>query len=294
MIFNFGSINIDHVYRVADMPQPGETITAISHEKFLGGKGINQSIAIAKAGGEVTHIGAVGTDGDWALEQIKSFDVATNHIMQLDNFTGHAIIYVDDNGENQIVISGGTNQQLTLEQIEKSLHNANPDSDWVLLQNETNLAEEIVTLAKSKGLRIAYAAAPFVAEVTIKLIDKIDLLAVNEVEASSIAKSLSTSISEIPVKQTLITKGSHGCELILKNNSYTQSAFEVTAVDTTGAGDTFLGSFLARITDGESSEEALRYASAASAIQVTRNGAAPAIPHKNEVIKFLDSQAENG
>ncbi|MEL7430257.1 MAG: PfkB family carbohydrate kinase, partial [Pseudomonadota bacterium] len=144
MIINAGSINIDHVYRVKALPIPGETVTSKDYRRFLGGKGVNQSIAIARSGGEVVHIGAVGTDGDWALEQIAGFGVMTQHIARLDCATGHAIITVDDNGENQIIIEGGANRQLTSTLIEAALAAATPDRDWVLLQNETNMTTEIV------------------------------------------------------------------------------------------------------------------------------------------------------
>lgn len=288
MILNFGSINIDHVYRVENLPRAGETLLSKSYDKFLGGKGINQSIAIAKAGGEVQHIGLVGNDGDWALQQIEMLGVDTETIERIKGSTGHAIITVDDEAENQIVIESGTNQHYTIVMITTALEKANPETDWVLLQNETNLTSEIAKSAKERGFKVAYAAAPFIAKTTVALLPFVDLLAVNEGEAAALSKYLGVTLDEIPVRQLLITMGASGSELREANGEKTScSAFRVDAVDTTGAGDTFLGSFLAQLSQGQSSETSLRYASAASAIQVTREGAATAIPVKQDVDMFL-------
>ncbi len=288
MIFNFGSINIDHVYRVSSLPAAGETITAKSYNKYLGGKGINQSIAIARAGGQVVHVGAVGDDGGWAIHEIESFGVGAESIAVLDCATGHAIICVDDSAENQIVIEGGANQQLQQSAIDQVLSQANPETDWVLLQNETNLADYIVSVAAGFGIRIAYAAAPFVAETTINLLPRIQLLMLNEGEADALAKTLAVKETEIPVAELLITRGADGAELLVGGQIYEQSIFPVQAVDTTGAGDTFTGSFLAKYADGESIETSLEYAAAASALQVTRAGAASAIPEASEVLELLN------
>ena len=287
MIFNFGSINIDHVYRLSELPKPGETCIAKSYEKFLGGKGVNQSVAISKAQGELSHVGAVGRDGQWALDQIESLGVGTSQIATIDQSTGHAIIYVDDASENQIVIESGANQHLAENVVDTVLESANPDQDFVLLQNETNLADYIVTASKSLGLKTIYAAAPFVAEITIGLIDKIDLLAVNEGEAQALAEALKVEPSSLPVPQVLITKGSAGAEFHSNGEMIWQDAIKVDAIDSTGAGDAFLGSFLARYSLGDSIQSSLAYASVASAIQVTREGAAVAIPDYGEVLQFL-------
>ncbi len=292
MILNFGSINIDNVYWVSELPASGETCIAQSHAKFLGGKGINQSIAISKAKGELVHVGAVGPDGQWAINQIESLGVKTDHISILDHPTGHAMICVDDHGENQIVVASGTNRMLAKSEIDKVLESADPKRDWVLLQNETNLADHIVSQSKSIGFQVAYAAAPFVAEVTLALIDQIDLLAVNEGEAQALAQVLCVEPSSLPSPKLLITKGSSGAEFHAGGKMIWQNAFQVEAVDSTGAGDTFLGSFLARFSQGETSQEALRYAAAASAIQVTRPGAAVAIPEYDEVHGFLKAQEQ--
>ena len=288
MIFNFGSINVDHVYRVASMPLPGETIPSLSYEKFLGGKGVNQSIAISKAGGDVSHIGAVGMDGDWALSEIERLGVETGSVSRLDCATGHAIIYVSDAGENQIVIEGGANRRLDETMVDQALSLADPQKDWVLLQNETNLTTYIAEQAASRDIKIAYAAAPFVAEVTVSILPLISLLSVNELELAALSQTLGVDENSIPVSELLVTRGSEGSVFLSSGKSRKQDAFQVNAVDTTGAGDTFFGSFLAIYADGGDPETALEYAAAVSAIQVTRAGAALAIPETNEVFEFLE------
>lgn len=290
MIFNFGSINVDHVYRVSEMPSPGETLTAGSYQKLLGGKGINQSIAIARAGAAPVHIGAVGGDDQWTMAQVQSFGIDTVHIARSGQPTGHAVIYVDDAGENQIVIFGGANQDLQPAQIETAFGTCDAGDHWVLVQNETNLLAEIVARAKAAGFKIAYSAAPFVADTVAGLIDKIDLLAVNEIEAQEIAGLLGVDISGITVPELLITRGGKGAEFHSGGEVHHHPAFQVDAVDTTGAGDTFLGSFLASHCLGVEIPLSLRYASAASALQVTRPGAAVAIPARDEVETFLEER----
>ncbi len=290
MIFNFGSINVDHVYRVADMPLPGETLTAASYQKLLGGKGINQSIAIARAGGQPVHVGAVGSDDSWTMAQVESFGIDTAHVAQSAQPTGHAVIYVDDAGENQIVIYGGANRDLQPAQIETAFEACDGGDHWVLVQNETNLLADIVARAKAAGFKVAYSAAPFVADTVAELIGRIDLLAVNEIEAQETAGLLDVDVSEIAVPELLITRGSRGAEFHSHGAVHHHPAFQVDTVDTTGAGDTFLGSFLAGHSRGDEISRSLRYASAASAVQVTQPGAAVAIPDREQVEAFLKQQ----
>ncbi len=290
MIINFGSINIDHVYRVPHMPAPGETLAVLSYDKFLGGKGVNQSIAIAKSGGSVRHVGATGPDGEWVLEQLRLAGLDLQAIASVDAPTGHAIIMVDETGENQILICSGANAALSMEQIERELDQADPADDWVLLQNETNLMPEIVQCAKRWGLRVVYSAAPFVAEQTLPLLSSTDLLVVNELEAEALAAACGTSVAQIPVPEMIITRGAKGAVFTSADGQVEQAAFNVSPVDTTGAGDTILGAFLANYCAGADVPEALRFASAASALQITRPGAASAIPDKVDVDVFLKAQ----
>ena len=287
MILNFGSINLDLVYRVPHMPAPGETLSATDHQRHLGGKGVNQSIAASHAGAAVRHIGCVGEDGAWVRDQMTGFGLSLEDIQTVSAPTGHAVICVDDAGENQIIIASGANLEFTARQIETSLDQADPNTDWVICQNETNLVHELADMAASKGFKIAYSAAPFDAEHAIPMLDKITLLAVNEGEAAALELALDQDPRTLALPYLLITKGGDGAEVITPDKTYTQSSFPVTPVDTTGAGDTFLGAFVAELTQTEDPAAALRFASAAAAIQVTRPGAAPAIPKRAEVLDFL-------
>lgn len=287
MILNFGSINLDLVYRVAALPTPGETLASRSYEKYLGGKGVNQSIAAQRCGAEVRHIGCLGPDGDWLKNQIAEFGLTLDGIKTVDEHTGHAVILVDDAAENQIVLYGGSNQAFTPDQIETALKKADPKTDWVICQNETNLVHELAQSARQKNFRTAYSAAPFEAEHAIPMLDHIDLLAVNEVEAAALQSALGKDPRDLGLRYLLVTKGAEGADLHTHHDTIHQPAFSVTPQDTTGAGDTFLGAFMAEFTLSNSPAKALRFAAAASAIQVTRAGAAPAIPMREEVLTFL-------
>jgi len=285
-VYNLGSINIDHVYRVPHLPEPGETLASSAFTSGLGGKGANQSIAIARAGGDVFHIGAIGKDGAWTATRLAEIGVDTRFIETLGIPTGHAIINVDDNGENAIVLSSSANRALTENQVVNALFDAKAE-DWLLLQNETNLGLFAAKTAKAKGLRIAYAAAPFDAETAKAMLPFIDLLAVNEIEAAQLSHCLGVSADALPISQTLITRGAEGAVLWQEGRAISVNAFKVEPVDTTGAGDTFLGYFLAAIDAKLPPKAALRKAAAASALQVLKEGAAEAIPTAQEVSVFL-------
>ena len=285
-IFNLGSINIDHVYRVAHLPGPGETIADIGYASGLGGKGVNQSIAAALAGARVHHIGAVGADGGWIIERLVAAGIDVSDLLEVEGATGHAVVCVDTKAENQIIIHGGANRSLTVAQIDQALARARP-SDWFLAQNETNLIAEGFAMAKARGLKTAYAAAPFDAVAAAGLVGSVDLLVVNEVEAAQLAAHLGMAAEALPVPELLVTLGSRGARYRAGEMACEVAAFAVTPVDTTGAGDTFLGAFLAARDGGAGPEAALRQASAAAAIQVTRPGAADAIPTAAEVTAFL-------
>lgn len=285
-IYNLGSVNIDHVYRVPHLPMPGETLASTSFRSGLGGKGANQSIAIARAGGQVHHIGAIGADGGWLAEQMAATGVDTQHLAVVDVPTGNAIINVDDAAENSIVLYAGANFALTEKAIDNALRDAN-EGDWLLLQNETNLGVYAASVAKSKGLQVAYAAAPFDADAAKALLPFTDLLAVNDVEAAQLSEALGVDAADLPVAQVLITRGADGATLQSGGDDVFVKAFRVDPIDTTGAGDTFLGYFLCSLDMGQTPQDALLQATAASAIQVTKLGAAEAIPTLSEVEEFL-------
>ena len=284
MIWSFGSINVDHVYRVPHLPAPGETLTAASLTSGLGGKGANQSVAAARAGRAVRHIGRVGTDRS-VLDAMKGFGVDVGLVEVTDGITGHANIYVDDAAENQIVIIPGENRKQSLTHLKTALGEAR-EGDILLLQNEVDLVAEAAELGRSAGCFVIYSAAPFVAEDAVGMLGKIDLLVLNAVEARQMAEALDLPEAEIDAPNLLVTRGSEGAEWRGADH-VVQPGFPVTPVDTTGAGDCFIGYVAAALDEGLPVPEALRLAAAAAALQVTRMGASAAMPSRDEVEAFL-------
>ena len=290
MILTIGSVNIDHVYRVAALPAPGETVADMGYAKGLGGKGANQSLAARLAGAEVRHVGAIGRDGGWCRDRLAAAGIDVAELVTVEAATGHAVILVDAAGENVIVIHAGANRALTPELVRGAVGRARP-GDWLLLQNETNLVAEAAQAGRAAGLRVAYAAAPFDAAATAEVIGHVDLLAVNAVEAVQLARHLGSEPETFGAPALLVTDGRRGARCWSGAAEIRQDAFAVEAVDTTGAGDTFLGYFLAALDRGRPLAQAMRVAAAAAAIQVTRPGAGEAIPEAGEVDAFLAARA---
>ncbi|MFW2542848.1 ribokinase [Primorskyibacter sp. 2E107] len=283
-IFNLGSINADLVYRVPHLPQAGETLAARGFTRGLGGKGANMSVAAARAGARCVHIGAVGADGAWAVERLTEYGVDTRQIAVSNEATGHAIIAVDDAGENSIIIHPGANTALSNASLINALAEAQA-GDFFLTQNETTLQAEGVRLAQSKGLRVAYAAAPFDAAAVQAVLPALDLLVLNEVEAAQLAEATGRPVSEMPVADIVVTLGSKGCRWYDTQHDVAKDypSFKVEPVDTTGAGDTFTGYLIAGLDRGMPMEQAIRLASKAGALMVTRHGAADVIPDLKDV-----------
>lgn len=284
MIFNLGSINADHVYRVAQLPRAGETVAAQGYARFLGGKGANQSIAGARAGGQVVHIGAVGADGDWMVAALADAGVDVRHVRRGHVVSGHAVVTVEESGENEIVIHAGANRALRLEDAEAALALARP-GDWLLMQNETNLQAEAARMAQAKGLCIAYSAAPFDVAAVRAVLPHVTLLMLNEGEAAQMAQEM----GEIVVPMLCVTRGARGVLWTEAGvgETVTIPAPKVVSVDTTGAGDTFAGYLVAGLAAGLEPRAALRRAVSAAAISVTRPGASGAIPMAAEVAAFM-------
>jgi len=286
MIFNLGSINADYIYRVPHLPAPGETLAASDMMRGLGGKGANQSVAAALAGSKVCHVGAVGPDGGWAVDALIGFGVDTAQIAVVDAPTAHAIINVDPAGENAIVIYPGANQKQSLNRLEAALSRAS-SGNYLLLQNETNQQVEAARLAHDKGMRVIYSAAPFSTEAVQAVMPHIDLLVMNALEADQLTTALGLSLEDLTIPQLLITRGADGADWIENGEITHVPAFAVTPVDTTGAGDCFIGYVVAGLDQGLTPEGAMRRAAAASALQVQRPGTAKAIPTAAEVAAFL-------
>jgi ribokinase len=267
-------------------PSCGETVPSVDYDIGLGGKGINQSIAAVNAGGTVVHIGSIGAEGEWILKTLRNLNLETNRIAVSDNTTGHAIIYLNKSAENTIVLHAGANHDFKLPNIEKSLSESQ-DGDWLLLQNETNLGYETVNYARSLGLKIAYSAAPFDCHKIEEVLPYCDLLVLNEVEVKQCKSSVENFDTLTAGMVFIITRGDAGATCYMNGEKLTVPAFSVVAVDTTGAGDTFLGFLLAAIDNGVALESALKLSAAAAAIQITRDGAVHAIPLLKEVEAFV-------
>lgn len=276
-IWNFGSINLDQVYRVPHLVQPGETLTALGHSTGLGGKGANQSVAAARAGAICRHIGAVGPEGVWARDVLARAGVDVTRVAVGTVPTGHAIISVDPGAENSIVIYPGANRTLTAPDLAGAVA-----GDILLLQNETSAQTEAAARGAALGMRVVYSAAPFEPEAVRAVLTHISLLMMNAVEA----RALRAAMGAMPPVEMIVTHGADGAEWIGPSPLHVP-AFAVDPVDTTGAGDCFAGTLAAALDAGEGREGAMLRASAAAAVQVTRAGAADAMPTAAEVESFL-------
>lgn len=270
----------------------GETETSYKLEIFPGGKGLNQSIAIARAGCQVYHAGCVGNDAGMLLDALQDSGVDTSYIKILNERNGHAVIQVDTAGENSIVLYPGSNNMITHELIDIVLENFT-EGDIILLQNEINNIDYIVDKAFEKRLIIVLNPSPFNEKLRSIHIEKITCVILNEVEACGITGTEDTEgilkyfKKNYPKLKVMLTLGSKGCIYMDNKAQFRQPIFEVTVQDTTAAGDTFTGYFIAELSKGTECAQALKIASCASAIAVSRNGAAPSIPTRAEVDSAL-------
>lgn len=291
-ILNFGSLNIDHVYRVDTFVLPGETKHTKSYAIHSGGKGLNQSIAAARAGSQVFHAGIAGRDGGFLVEMLQTAGVNTSLMQSSPEVSGHAIIQVADSGQNCILLYGGTNQMLTEDYVDRTLDEFGNEG-FVLLQNETNLVGAIIEKAARKGLKVALNAAPYSEAVNTYPINQLEWLIVNEVEGAGIVggaadESLLQRLAErFHQAGILLTLGSRGAQCFRDGHYASICSCKVQAVDTTAAGDTFSGYFLSGVMQGLSLAETLRLATVASALCVQRPGAANSIPTRAEVEQVL-------
>lgn len=290
-VLNFGSLNIDYVYTVDHIVQGGETISSTKTETFPGGKGLNQSIALAKAGVPVYHAGAVGEDGEMLLDLCGENGVNTEFIRRTEGRNGHTVIQVDRNGQNCIILFGGSNQKQTREHIDEVLSNF-AAGDMLVLQNEVNELDYIIDKAYERGMVIVLNPSPFDSKLEACDMKKVTYFLVNEVEAeqmtgeSSPEKQPEKLLEMYPQGKFVLTMGSRGSLYKDSTQEYHQGIYKVKAVDTTAAGDTFTGFFLASVLEGKEIPEALDTAARASAIAVSRAGASSSIPTVEEVKHF--------
>ena len=287
-VLNYGSLNIDLVYRLPHIVRPGETLSSLSLERFAGGKGNNQSIALAKAGVKVFHAGRVGPDGAWLVRNLKEAGADVRHIREDKGPTGHAVIQVADSGQNSIVLFPGANHTLGKAEVAQTIRSFKK-GDVLLLQNEINNMAEIMKQAHRAGLSIWFNPAPFSPAVLKYPLHLVDLFIVNEIEGTDLAgvnsesKALATLARKFPKARILMTLGSRGAILKEGTQEWRAKAPKVKAVDTTAAGDTFIGYFAASLIKGFGPEQCLAYACKAASISVTRKGAAASIPSQSEV-----------
>ncbi len=293
-ILNFGSLNIDYVYRVDAFVRPGETKSSRSLIVNCGGKGLNQSIAAARAGAKVSHAGLIGRDGDMLYQKLVENGVDLSPAEHTEDVSGHAIIQVDDAGQNCILLFGGANRALTIDYIDRALDAFGRDG-LVLLQNETNLVGEIISRAHRRGLAVALNAAPANADVLGYPLGELDWLVVNEIEGAFVAGCereadiLPALQKAYPKLNVLLTLGRRGSVCLRDGHETRCGAYRVRALDTTAAGDTFSGYFLGALLDGAVASEALSLATAAAALCVQKPGAADSVPLRTETLAAIAS-----
>ncbi len=293
----FGSINIDRTFKLPHTLALGETLLSSSLSIQAGGKGANQAVALSKAGIKTYMAGSIGTDGLWIRDQLKEYGVNTSLIKVKDDcYTGTATILLDNEGRNSIILYGGGNRENDGEYIDKVLSNFER-GDWIVLQNEINNLDLIIMKAKKKGMKICLNPSPFEKELLSLPLEEVDLLVLNEVEMQQLMElqisddiddyksKLKELSSKLHSSMLLLTLGEKGS--LLKNPAHEDILYapivKTDVRDTTAAGDTFLGYFLSSIIDGKPDEEALRQATRASSIAVSRAGAMDSIPLNYEL-----------
>ena len=302
-VLSFGSLNMDYVYQVRDFVRPGETILCKSRASICGGKGLNQSIAMARCGAKVSHAGNVGQgeDGEALLAALEGSGVDTRLTRKHPVLGGHTVIQLSDSGENCILLYGGTNQMVDQQQVDEALSAFGP-GDLLSTQNEINMLPYIMEQAHKKGMTIAFNPSPINDTVFDLPLYLADILFVNELEAEALARvakaeakagaEVATGAGEAlldvlhglyPKASIVMTLGKEGALALKDGQVFRQAAFPIKPVDTTGAGDTFMGYFLGARLEGKSTHECMELASKAAALCVSRLGASVSIPTRREV-----------
>lgn len=309
-VVNVGSLNLDRTYRLQEFVRPGETVRALAYEQHCGGKGLNQSIALARGGAETWHVGMVGPEGSRLVDVLREAGVNTEHIGIAGSATGHAVIQVNGQGQNNIIVFGGANECVAEKHVCDVLAQCEP-GDFVLAQNETSATGIAIERAHELGLKVILNPSPMDERVFALRLDLVDIFMVNWLEAVSLASNCADEGSSLghgeltlekvagllsdayPAATFVLTLGEEGSVLFDAEGIKGRCpAFKVDAIDTTGAGDTFCGFYLAELMRGEEGLSALRWASAASAIAVGRHGASTSIPSRLEVEQFVSQQIE--
>lgn len=293
-VLNFGSLNVDYVYKLPHVVMKGETISSRSLNTYPGGKGLNQSIALGKAGAEVYHAGAIGEDGKFLVDFLNESGVNTKFVKIFSDIkSGHAIIQNDDEGDNCILLYGGANQAITKEQVDETMAEFSA-GDYLVLQNEINELKYIVEKAHEKGMQIVLNPSPMNEKITELPLEYINYFLLNEIEAGQILgkqiespDAIIAELSEVfPKAKIVLTLGGDGSVYSDGVKKVPQHIYKVNTVDTTAAGDTFTGYFIAGEMKGQEIEVSMDMAAKAAAITVSRPGAGVAIPTLKEVEEF--------
>lgn len=298
-ILNFGSMNLDYVYRVPHFVAPGETLAAEGQSLNPGGKGLNQSIALARAGAAVCHAGCVGAGGEQLAALLRENGVDTAFLRPVSCLQGNAMIQVNDAGENCILLYGGSNRAVTREQVDETLAQFSA-GDYLVLQNEISCLDHLVRRAAQRGMHIVLNPSPFEDQLRQLDYNAISWLLVNEVEARQLTGQTQPEAvwaalhSQYPALCLVLTLGSAGAVCFTPQETVRQPIFPVQAVDTTAAGDTFTGFFLAALVAGRPLAVCMRRAAMASALSVGRPGASCSIPTAREVEEALCAAGQEG
>ncbi|MBR2730549.1 MAG: ribokinase [Clostridia bacterium] len=290
----FGSFNIDHVYAMPHLPARGETLYCAGYEVHVGGKGLNQALALQKAGAQTVAAGKVGPDGAYLTDYLKAGGVDVSAVAVSDVPTGHTIIECDPDGQNQMILFGGANRAITEADCDAVLA-AHGDAALLLTEYETSCVEPMLRKAKASGIRTAFNPSPFVEALRDFPYELVDCIVLNQSEGESITgerdpEAAARALHARNHGEVILTLGADGALYYDGTELVRAPAFRVNAVDTTGAGDTFTGYCLHALLCGADPRDALRIGQAAAAIEVTRPGAAETIPDRPQVEAFLQAQ----
>ncbi|MFV0440279.1 MAG: ribokinase [Lachnospirales bacterium] len=295
-VLNFGSLNIDYVYNVDHITKGGETQQSYKLETFPGGKGLNQSIALTRAGIEVFHAGIIGEDGTFLFDTCKENGISTTFLKQVPEKNGHAIIQVDKNAQNCILLYKGTNGRVDKAFVDFVLSSFEK-GDVIVLQNEINLIDYIIDKAYEKSMTIILNPSPFNKDLFKCDLSKVSIFIMNEIEGAQIYGSeanpeeiLKFMREKYPKSKVVLTLGTEGSFFSFNDEKYFQPIFEAKAVDTTAAGDTFTGYFVKGLIEDYKIDKTMKIAACASSIAVSRHGATTSIPLFNEVIEELENK----